>query len=96
MRLEILHVADCPGAAVLAERVTALVGRRPGVDVTYRQVDDEAAAVASGMRGSPTLLVDGVDPFADAGQPPSVSCRLYRGSPGGCPSEDALRAALGL
>ena len=29
------------------------------------------------MTGSPTLLVDGADPFARPGQPPSISCRLY-------------------
>ena len=34
------------------------------------------------MYGSPTLLIDGVDPFAEPGQPPSMSCRLYRDDDG--------------
>jgi hypothetical protein len=49
------------------------------------------------MHGSPTLLIDGVDPFAGPDQPPSLSCRLYRdeaGRAGGAPSVQALRQAL--
>jgi hypothetical protein len=49
------------------------------------------------MRGSPTMLVDGTDPFAEPGQPASVSCRLYRNSDGhiaGAPSVSQLRQAI--
>ncbi|MCX4965819.1 hypothetical protein OHA98_13415 [Streptomyces sp. NBC_00654] len=42
------------------------------------EVHDEAQAAERGMNGSPTVLLDGVDPFAPAGAVPSVSCRLYR------------------
>ena len=54
-------------------------------------------AAEAGMHGSPTLLVDGVDPFAAPGQPPSLSCRLYRDAAGradGAPPVDALRRVL--
>ena len=49
------------------------------------------------MHGSPTLLVDGTDPFAVPGQPPSLSCRLYRDAAGrmsGAPTVEALRRVL--
>jgi Alkylmercury lyase len=49
------------------------------------------------MHGSPTLLIDGVDPFAEAGQAPSMSCRLYRDENGqlsGAPSIGQLRQAI--
>jgi len=49
------------------------------------------------MHGSPTLLIDGVDPFAEPGQPPSLSCRLYRDDDGrtsGAPSAGQLRHAI--
>jgi hypothetical protein len=49
------------------------------------------------MPGSPTLLVDGVDPFAAAHQAPSLSCRLYTDETGGicgAPSLAQLRTAL--
>jgi hypothetical protein len=46
------------------------------------------------MHGSPTLLIDAVDPFAIPGQAPSLSCRLYRDAAAhteGAPLVDALR-----
>ena len=50
------------------------------------------------MNGSPTLLIDGIDPFASADQCAcGVSCRLYRDQEGRiapAPSVDQLRDAL--
>jgi hypothetical protein len=57
-------------------------------------VDNEETADAAGMLGSPTMLVDGIDPFAQPGQAPSLSCRLYldeHGRPAGAPSLGQLR-----
>jgi hypothetical protein len=62
------------------------------------EVADRAGVnVAVGMTGSPTLLVDGTDPFAVPGLVASVSCRLYLGQTGaatGAPSVAQLRAVL--
>lgn len=49
------------------------------------------------MRGSPTLLVDWVDPFAAPRAPVSLSCRIYRdpdGRASGAPSVAALGRVL--
>jgi hypothetical protein len=49
------------------------------------------------MTGSPTLLIDGHDPFAEPGSAASLSCRLYRDESGrivGAPSVAQLRRAL--
>ena len=49
------------------------------------------------MHGSPTVLIDGSDPFAAPGADASLSCRLYRDEAGrvqGAPSAGQLRAAL--
>ncbi|MDX8141531.1 alkylmercury lyase family protein [Lentzea sp. BCCO 10_0061] len=51
------------------------------------------------MTGSPTLLVDGVDPFAERGAVPSLSCRLFRDEHGrvrNVPSVSELRRGLGI
>ena len=99
MKLEILHVTDCPNVEVLRERLVLATSGRGDVELSLRLVEDPDVAAELGMRGSPTLLVDGVDPFADTAQPASVSCRLYRGpdgSVGGAPSVEALRAVLGV
>ncbi|MFE7958745.1 alkylmercury lyase family protein [Streptomyces sp. NPDC057413] len=96
MRITVLTVPDCPNAPVVRERITAaLDGRQAQVELI--EVREEAQAARWGMTGSPTVLVEGVDPFAVAGAPASVSCRLYRdeeGRPGGAPSVEALRQAF--
>ncbi|MEU4808097.1 alkylmercury lyase family protein [Nocardia fluminea] len=100
MKLEILHVRDCPNVAVLEQRIQQVTADQPTpVEITHRMIDDPEQAVAAGMTGSPTLLLDGHDPFATPGVESSVSCRLYPDESGrldGAPSVIALRAALGL
>ena len=94
MELTLLTVPDCPHAAAFEERLAAALAGYPGAVVRRREVADEQEA---GMHGSPTLLIDGTDPFAGPDQVPSLSCRLYRdeaGRPGGAPSVRALRQAL--
>ncbi|MGZ9934889.1 hypothetical protein ACXNSR_34010 [Streptomyces sp. NC-S4] len=96
MRITVLAVADCPNATPAIERIAAaLVGRT--AEVVLVEVHDQAQAAEYGMAGSPTILFDGVDPFAPGGAAPSMSCRLYRhddGTVSGAPSEAALREAL--
>jgi len=95
MNLEILHVPGCPGADLLAGRLTGLLAARPGHRIVRRVVTSQT----DGMTGSPTLLADGADPFARPGDIPSVSCRLYPGEDGRlhpAPSSAQLRAALAL
>ena len=99
MPLEILQVPGCPNAAILAARLAELTDGRPGFRITRKVVTPEDDADRLGMTGSPTLLVDGVDPFARPGQEPAISCRLYpdeQGRPGPAPSPERLRAALRL
>ena len=97
MILQILSVSDCPNVAALQQRLAAVVAGREDIAVTTEVIDTFEQAVARGMNGSPTLLIDGVDPFAEQGQTPSVSCRLYRdvtGHPTGAPTVTQLRTAL--
>lgn len=97
MSLQILHVPDCPGVALLIERLTEVVPDRVAAELEIVVVGEPIAAERLGMCGSPTLLVDGVDPFAGPAQRPSLSCRLFAdpdGTVGNAPSVAALRAAL--
>lgn len=97
VQLRVLAVSDCPNAAVLERRLSLVLAGRSDVVLMHEVVDDAAAAMRAGMAGSPTLLVDGVDPFAMPGQVASVSCRLYRDQQGrvtGAPSVAQLRAVL--
>jgi hypothetical protein len=97
MELTLLTVPACPNAAALEERLATALAGHPDAVVHRREIADEREAAQAGMHGSPTLLVDGVDPFAAPGQPPSLSCRLYRDATGradGAPPVDALRRIL--
>jgi len=97
MHLTLLAVPDCPNAPVLKDRLTAVLGGRVGISVSHQMISDEDEAARYRMHGSPTLLIDGVDPFAEPGQPPSLSCRLYRDDDArtsGAPSAGQLRHAI--
>ncbi|MGH3303756.1 MAG: alkylmercury lyase family protein [Streptosporangiaceae bacterium] len=96
MHLIVLAVPDCPSAKLLDQRLAMVLQGRRDVTVSRRVVEDLDGAARRGMHGSPTLLVDGIDPLAEPGQEPSVSCRLYRdgGRAEGAPSIRQLRRAI--
>ena len=97
MELTLLTIAACPHAAAFEKRLAVALAGHRGAVLHRRVVASEREAAAAGMHGSPTLLVDGVDPFARPGAAASLSCRLYPGAAGeagGVPSVAALRAAL--
>ncbi|MFE2587185.1 hypothetical protein [Streptomyces sp. NPDC059378] len=96
MRITVLTVPDCPNAPVIAERLARVLEGR-GAVVALVEVRDAGQAERFGMTGSPTVLIDGVDPFAVPGAPSSLSCRLYRGPDGraeGAPGVADLQRAL--
>lgn len=95
MRVQVLHVPGCPNAAVLTDRLRQLAAGRASIE--RRLVHDLAEAARLGMNGSPTMLLDSVDPFGRPGLRPSVSCRLYpdeNGSLSGAPTVAQLRTVL--
>jgi hypothetical protein len=94
MELTLLTVAGCPHAALFEERLAVVLAGHPGAVLRRRVVATDQEAAAAGMHGSPTLLVDGVDPFARPGAAASLSCRLYPGGADGVPSVAALRSGL--
>ena len=97
MHLTVLAEPGCPNAPVLSDRLAAVLAGRTGVSVSREVICDGSEAARRCMHGSPTLLIDGVDPFAEPGQQPSMSCRLYRtddGQASGAPSVGRLRQAI--
>jgi hypothetical protein len=97
LELTLLVVPDCPHAELLDQRLESVLTNWTALTVIRRTITDLDQAERWGMRGSPTVLVDGIDPFAAGGQRPSLSCRLYWGPDGradGAPSIQALRDAI--
>jgi hypothetical protein len=96
MQVELLYVEDCPNWEKTDRRLRDLAAAM-GFTIRRHVVASPEQAEAYGMRGSPTILVDGADPFARADQPPSLSCRLYQTPEGlaGAPTVEQLREVLG-
>ena len=69
----------------------------PEIRVARQRVADPADAAAAGLHGSPTILIDGVDPFVEPGTETSWACRVFVSADGiqGAPSTEQLRAAMG-
>lgn len=92
--LEVLHVPGCPNLAPMLARLRQLTD----LPVATREISTASEAAATGMTGSPTLLVNGVDVFANRGPAGSgVACRIYRDEQGTAvpvPSVAQLRQVL--
>lgn len=95
----IQYVAGCPNVDLACHHldVALQVVGGPLPRVVLQQVDDPPQAEVEGFAGSPTLLIDGVDPFPRL-PGGGFSCRLYLTPDGvkGAPSVDQLVTAIRL
>ncbi|MBS2964614.1 hypothetical protein KGA66_16275 [Actinocrinis puniceicyclus] len=98
MRIELLLVPDCPNGGKAAGRLRLALDEVGLSDATFttRVIATQAEAQAAGFGGSPTILIDGRDPFAPPGAVPALACRLYRTEHGTDTAPDLaqLRRAL--
>ena len=96
MRVTVLHVPDCPGLDPLLDRLHSLLSGRDDVLVETTVVASPETAARFNLQGSPTLLIDGVDPFPSPNGVPGLACRIYPGGDeeGRIPSLSKLAAAL--
>jgi hypothetical protein len=96
--VELLVVAGCPNAGPAADllRMAIRDAGLVGVEVTTTLIDTPQQAEERDFIGSPTILIDGADPFAEPGRSAALACRVYRGvdGPTGVPDAAALREAL--
>jgi len=100
MQVELLVVAGCANEGTARERLRTALDRsgHAGTPVVLRTVTEQTLGSFAAFAGSPTILVDGVDPFAAQAAPGvGLSCRMYRSDAGlsGAPSVEALLRALG-
>lgn len=72
MEVELQYFDDCPNWRVADDHLRALTREFTHMTVTRQLVDTPKEAERVSFRGSPTILVDGVDPFATEADPVGV------------------------
>jgi hypothetical protein len=98
MKITIHYFDGCPHWKLSNERVRHVLKdvSRDDVTIEYQFVDSPETAERIGFLGSPTILVDGRDPFANGTEEVGTSCRVFRTEDGvqGTPSLAQLRRFL--
>ena len=76
-------------------RLEAAISGRDDIDLIMTVVSSPEEAERVQFRGSPSVLIEGIDPFADASElaAGTLACRIYR-TPDGSPSTAELQAAI--
>jgi hypothetical protein len=95
MDVTLLYFDGCPSWQTPDKRLRGLADEL-GFDLAHRKVESPEAAEDLSFRGSPTVLIDGHDPFARGDEPVGLSCRIYQtpDGPAGSPTVEQLREVL--
>ncbi|HKN81371.1 MAG TPA: thioredoxin family protein [Actinomycetota bacterium] len=99
MEVRLLYFEGCPHWQTMHDRLRAALRAEGMASVEPILVPVETAEDAERLRfiGSPTMLVDGRDPFAGGTEASfGLTCRVYQTLEGlaGSPSVEQLRSAL--
>ena len=87
MDVRLLYFDGCPNWQETDSRLReALIVAGVQVTPTYVTVTTAEDAERLSFRGSPTVLIDGADPFAEESAPVGLSCRVFE-------TPDGLRGA---
>jgi len=97
MDIEIRYFEDCPNWLPIERSITELAAELGiEVEVSHTIVGTPEEAERLSFKGSPTVVINGTDPWEDGEAPVGLSCRVYRTKDGftGAPSEAQLREAI--
>ena len=97
MRVQLLYFDGCPHRALLEERLReALDLLDDPSTIEHLPVESQAEAERLRFAGSPSILVDGTDPFGSPTGAAGLTCRVYStpDGPSGSPTLDQLVAVL--
>jgi len=98
VRVTLRFFDGCPNwhtaQAALREALDATAHEK--VDIVLEKVESLEAAQRLGFTGSPTILINGKDPFCTPGSLPGLACRIYNTPEGmrGSPTVEQLAALL--
>ena len=85
MKVELLYFEGCPNWREAEDRLRQALRQLglPESALTLQGLQTPEDAERLSFRGSPTILVNGVDPFADPAAPVGLACRIYQTPTGG-------------
>jgi hypothetical protein len=97
MDITLRYFDGCPNWTIARDRLLEAIGRA-GIDTPIRveRVDSPDDAERLRFLGSPTILIDGRDPFAYDSEDFGLTCRMYETERGleGSPSLERLLEVL--
>jgi len=97
MQITFQFFDGCPNWRTMHQRLLAAIADRDDVELLMQQVETGEDAAAVDFGGSPTVLVNWLDPFAGSDTPPrgALACRVYP-SGDGSPTVEQLRIAVAV
>lgn len=97
VKVTLQYFDGCPHWKLADARLRNVLRSRGDVELEYELIDSPEEAERVGFHGSPTILVDGRDPFATGEEPIGMSCRVFNTEDGaqGAPTERQIASALG-
>lgn len=96
MKVVLQYFDDCPNWKEAAAHLDTLAAELPDLTVSLQRVDNAEEAERVNFHGSPSILVDGIDPFASDDAPVGLACRIFPTpeGPAGSPTLEQLRIAI--
>ena len=97
MKVDVLHVDGCPSLDPLLRVLRSLIRDHSDISLPTTLVGSNQDAQRLGFHGSPTILIDGHDPFPWHDERIGLSCRVYADAEGrmaGLPSREMLAQVL--
>lgn len=98
MDVRLLYFDGCPHWAVADDRLRTALARvgRDDEQIQHVLVETPEDAERLGFIGSPTILVDGRDPFATGDEQAALACRVFSTADGraGSPTVEQLVEVL--
>jgi hypothetical protein len=98
MDVALLYFDGCPNWKTTESLLVDVMGELGVASdrLVLQRVETPEEAAALSFHGSPTVLVDGVDPFADPNAAVGLACRLYSTERGlaGSPTRQQLTQVL--
>jgi len=99
MNITLQYFDCCPNWKVADRRIREVITTLSlNADYSHQLVNSPDEAEKYGFHGSPSILIDGIDPFATEVTKVGYACRIYMtdAGPAEAPTIEQLTAALGV